>query len=95
MDYKGPFIISTGGGLVATTKTPHKNTWLPPPPFAETKKVITPPFGYTKSDDTPPPICHYITTLSNSIIEILVTNGSTVGTYMYTGMLFWDFGLNL
>ena len=23
---KGPFIISTGGGPVATSKTPHKNT---------------------------------------------------------------------
>ena len=39
---KGPFIISTRGGPVATSKTPHKNTW--PPPLSKLKSD-DPPLG--------------------------------------------------
>ena len=47
---KGPFIIFTGGGLVATSKTPHKTH---DPPFVETKKVMTPLWDIQKSDEPP------------------------------------------
>ena len=60
-----------GGGAVATSKTPHKNTW---PPFVETKIVMTPPpppFGIYKKVMTPlhmPLSWSYLTTI---LIELL------------------------
>ena len=76
MQTKGPFIISTGGEPVATSKTPLKNTW---PPFVETKKERTHPLGYTKK--WWPPTYAIIMIIPNStkysIIEIWLTNGSS------------------